>query len=134
MEIDSALGYLPPPPRNRNGEPFVFSEYLSDDTIKSLGFNHEDSMFIAKQILLNKDVIIDTNRIHDNVKFENIPVFNNGKQNIYIFLVPVFNKDKSRAIVEYEYRSVCCGYGVIVFFRRIKNQWIKIDSFGTWTS
>jgi len=133
LEIDSVLGYLPPPPGNKNGEPFVFSKYLSDDTIASLGFRLEDSIFIAKQILLNKDIIINTNRIPDNIKFEDIQVLDYGKQNIYIFLVPVFNEDKNLAIVEYEYRSVCCGYGVIVYFRKIENKWIKRDSFRAWT-
>jgi hypothetical protein len=134
VEIDSVFGYIPPPPRNRNGEPFIFSKYLSYDTIASLGFKQVDSIFIAKQILLNKDIMLDTNRIPNNIKFENIPLLNYRKQNIYIFLIPIFNKNKNLAIVEYEFQSVCCGYGVIVYFRKIENKWIKIDSFGTWTS
>jgi len=133
LEKDSVLGYIPSPPGDKKGEPFVFSRYLGDTSV-SLGFSPDDSIFISNQILLNRDIVIDTNFIPDSIKFENIPVMNYKKQNLYVFLIPIFNKNRTRVIVEYEYRSVCCGYGVIVFFQKVNNKWIKINSFGTWTT
>lgn len=131
LERDTLIEYLPPPPRNKNGEPFVFSKYF-DDSVSPLKFNQADSIFIAQQILLNKNIKLDISRIPDNIKIKSFPVLDRKGQDIYIFLVPLFNKDKSLAMVEYDYDSSCCGYGRIVFFRRVGNQWIKVATFGTW--
>jgi hypothetical protein len=122
---DSLGEYLPMPIRNENGEPFLFNKYFKDPA-SSIQFNQSDSIFVALQILLNKDIKIDTNRIPDNIKIEDFLVFDYNRQDVYIFLVPLFNKEKNLAIVQYDYRCGDCGYGRIIFFRKIKNQWIKV--------
>lgn len=132
-QYDKDLGYFPPPPRNKNGEPFVFSMHKLTKG-DSLGFHQTDSVFISKQIISNKDICLDLESIPKNIKIKNVPVLKNNEEGLYKFLIPLFNSNKDFVIVEYDYQSVCCGYGVMIFFKKIDGKWIKIDSFGTWTS
>jgi len=58
----------------------------------------------------------------------------NNESRLYTFLVPVFNKNKDFAIVEYDSKRVGYGHGTIVIFRKINGKWIKIKSFRSWQS
>jgi hypothetical protein len=131
LQYDKENGYLPPPPRNKKGEPFTFISYRStkDD---SLGFNQKDSIFIAKQVDVNKDLTLDLKVIPEDLKIKNVPVVKNNEQRLYKFLIPLFNSNKDFAIIEYDYQCAGCGYGIIVFFRKIGGKWTKMKSFGTW--
>ena len=131
QQYDKRLGYFPPPPRNKQGEPFVFGLYKStkDD---SLGFNQKDSLFVARQINDNKDITLEVNIIPNNIKTRNVSALNNNELKLYTFLVPVFNRKKDFAIVEYDSKRAGDGFGVIVYLRKINGKWIKMKSFSTW--
>jgi hypothetical protein len=133
LEYDKELGYLPPPPRNKKGEPFAFKLYKSTNDNFS-GFNQKDSLFIAKQVDVNKDLTLDLKVIPKDFKIKNVPVVKNKELRLYKFLVPLFNYNQDFAIVEYDFQCAGCGYGVIVFFKKIDGKWIKMESFGTWRS
>jgi hypothetical protein len=133
LEYDKGHGYIPPAPRNKKGEPFVFKEYQSTND-KFFGFNQKDSLFIAKQVDVNKDLTLDLKVIPKDFKIKNVPVVKNNEQRLYKFLIPLFNSNQDFAIVEYDYQCAGCGYGIIVFFRKIGGKWVKLKSFGTWRS
>lgn len=132
-EYDEELRNLPPPPRNKNGQPFAFELYKSMNT-DSLGFNLKDSLFIAKQVDANKDLILELRVVPKCFKIKNVPIYNNNELRLYKFLLPLFNSNKDFAIVEYDYQCADCGYGIIVFFRKIGGKWTKMESFRTWSS
>ena len=133
LQYDKDLGYFPPPLRNMKGQPFVFNLYkLTKDNY--LGFNQTDSIFVSKQVISNKDITLDLKTIPKNIKIKNVPVIKNNEQRLYKFLIPLFNSNKDFAMVEYDYQCAGCGYGIIVFFRKIGGKWTKMESFGTWRS
>ena len=133
QEYDKKLGYLPPPPRNRQGQPFVFSLYKStEDT--SLGFIQKDSLFVARQINSNKDITLDSKILPKEIKAKNIHTLKKNDRGWYEFLVPVFNRNKDFAIVEYDYQCAGCGKGRIVFFKKVNRNWIIVEAFNTWQS
>jgi len=133
QEYNKDLGYLPPPSRNKKGEPFVFKYYKSTDN-DSLGFIQTDSIFIVEQIVSNKNISLDLKIVPRDIKIKNISVDNYKEQRLYKFLLPLFNKNHDFALVEYDFQCTSCGYGILVFLKKINGKWIKIKSFGTWTS
>ena len=133
QEYDKELGYLPEPTRNKKGEPFVFKLYKSTKD-NSLGFNQNDSLFVANQLVENKDVTLELKIIPKDININIVPVLENNEKKLYKFLIPLFNKNKDFAIVEYDFQCADRGYGIIVFFKKINGKWIKMKSFGTWTS
>ena len=133
LEYNKDLGYLPPPPRNKKGEPFVFLRFKLTNK-DSFGFNQMDSVFIAEQIDNNKNVSLDLKNVPNDIKIKNVSVDDYKEQRMYKFLLPLFNKNNDFAIVEYDFQCAGCGYGVIVYLKKVNSRWIKIKSFGTWTS
>jgi hypothetical protein len=133
QEYDNKFGYLPLPPRNKQGEPFVFRLYKSTKK-NSLGFNQKDSLFVTRQINRIKDLTLELKILPKNIRAKNVPAFKNNEPRMYKFLVPIFNIEKDFAIVEYDFQCANCGYGIIVYLRKINDKWIKIESFVTWTS
>ncbi|MBK9936318.1 MAG: hypothetical protein IPP05_19900 [Cytophagaceae bacterium] len=131
LEYDKELGFLPPPPRNEKGVPFAFKLYNStNDNFQ--GFNQKDSLFIVKQVDVNKDLTLDLKLIPNDFKIKNVSVVKNNELRLYKFLIPLFNRNNDFATVEYDYQCADCGFGKIVFFRKIGGKWTKIKSFGTW--
>ena len=133
LQYNKEIGYIPPPPRNKQGEPFVFALYKSMAKIP-LGFDNKDSTFVARQINNNKDVTLELKIIPGNIKIKDVSSLKNNESRLYTFLVPVFNRNKDFAIVEYDSMHVGYGHGTIVIFRKINGKWIKIKSFRTWQS
>ena len=133
LQYNKEFGYVPPPPRNKQGEPFVFALYKSMNRIP-LGFDNKDSTFVARQINSNKDVTLELKILPKNIKFKDVSALKNNESRLYTFLVPVFNKNKDFAIVEYDSKRVGYGHGTIVIFRKINGKWIKIKSFRSWQS
>lgn len=131
QEFDSKLGYMPPPFRTEKGKPFVFNFYKSSKE-DSLGFNQSDSIFVTEQTAKNKDIALVLNILPDNYRFKSIPAFKNKEPKFYNFLIPLFNRKNDFAIVEYDYHCLGCGNGRIVFFRKMKDKWIKVKAFDTW--
>jgi len=127
------LKYLPPPPGNKKGEPFVFYRFKSNIN-NSLGFIQTDSLFLVEQIDKNKNISLDLKFVPRDIKIKNVLVNDYREQNIYKFLIPLFNKTCDFAIVEYEFQCVSCGYGVIIYLKKINGKWIKLKSFRTWRS
>ncbi len=131
QEYNKESGYLPPPPRNKNGEPFVFKFYKSTKD-NSNGLNQKDSIFVANQVESNKDIAIEVKTIPKYIKIKNVPVLKNNEMRLYKFLIPLFNSTNDFAMVEYDFQCAGCGYGTIVFFRKIGGKWIKVESLRTW--
>lgn len=131
MEFNKELDNLPPPPRNKKGEPFVFNFYKSTKD-HPLGFNQNDSIFVTKQVARNRDITLEFKIIPANIKVRNVPVLENNELRLYKFLIPLFNSNKDFAIIEYDYQCASCGHGKIVFFKKTGGKWTKIESFGTW--
>jgi len=131
QEFDSVMGYLPPPPRNEKGEPFVFNYYKSNK-VKLLGFNLSDSLSIIDQIAKNKNITLVYDLLPINYRFKNSPLFKNNGAKLYNFLIPIFNRKMDFAIIEYDYQCTGCGKGRIVFFRKVAGKWMKVKAFNTW--
>jgi hypothetical protein len=131
QEFVRKLRYLPPPLSIEKGKPFVFNLYKSSKE-NSLGFSQSDSIFVTEQTAENKNIALVQNILPVNYRFKSMPIFENKEQKYYSFLIPLFNLKNDFAIVEYDYRCPGCGKGRIVFFRKIKDKWIKVKAFNTW--
>ncbi|MGC3945530.1 MAG: hypothetical protein QM762_13605 [Chryseolinea sp.] len=131
QQYHKELGYIPPPPRSVDGEPFVFGRYKST-MMDTMGFNENDSVFVAYQIQKNKDIVLERDVLPGDILTYNSQVQESGEQKSYQFLVPLVNKSKTFAIVEYELNCSGCGYGRYVGLGRVGDKWIKVGSFDTW--
>ena len=132
QQYDKELGYIPPPPRSLNGEPFAFRLYKKTSKNDLLAFNQKDFLIISEQIIKNKNISLDQSFLPKTHKFMNIPANNYDPQKVYKFLLPLFNSTMDFAIVEYDFQCASCGYGRSVYFKRYGNKWIKIASFLRW--
>jgi hypothetical protein len=96
---------------------------------------NDDSLFILNQVVLNKKLKIDSIRIDKRFLIKNFPRLHfrdKWKDEIYFFKLPILNKDKTIAIIEYDYFCVRCGHGQEVILKKVNNKWILINSKGTW--
>ena len=131
----------PPPPRypNKIGEePIDFDSYRRElKYVLDYSINSEDSLFFINQVTLNKKVLIDSNRIDKRFIIKNFSCLNfrdKWKDEIYFFKLPILNKDKNIAIIEYDYYCSGCGHGQEVILKKLNNKWILIQSIRTWTN
>jgi hypothetical protein len=127
LEFDKRFGYLPPPPHNKKGYAFVFGFYKSEIG-DSLGFNAEDSIFVADQINKNTNILLDAKQLPRNIHTYNSLTDKEKGGKRYKFLIPLVNRDKTFALVEYEISESDGGYSCIVFFRKNRNEWSKMMS------
>jgi len=126
----------PPPPRNEKGEPFEFKYFkLGQEKIIGYLLNSDDSVYIERQIMNSRNIELDSIKFKDIIRIENFGSWIQSeyrRENMYKFLKPIFNQDKTIAWVEYDYHCPRCGYGRMVIFKKTNNTWLKIDSFTTW--
>ena len=126
----------PPPPSNKIGEPLTL-HYFRLNMEKLIGYriSDEDSLFFERQISNFKNIELDSIKFKDIIRVEdNIHrrLDKYRSREVYEFLIPLFNHDKTIVWVEYNHRCPACGHGRMVIFRKINNSWSTIDSYTTW--
>jgi hypothetical protein len=123
--------YPPPPPPPaffEKGKPLALY-YFRLNQQKIIGYNisKEDSINFERQISNKKNIELDTAQLKEILQLRN-----QNKTEFYEFLLPLFNRDKTLAWVEYNHRCTACGEGKMVIFRKTNNRWLKIASYWTW--
>ena len=123
--------------------------YLSEwnaDTI----FDDEDIDYMCEQYYQHKNFRWEESRLNGNVKVIHRTFFSKKikllfckfreekvKKAIYFFSVPLFNKDRDKAIVYYSFFTwFGDGYGEMMVFRKKDSKWIHDHSsiLGGWIS
>jgi hypothetical protein len=129
----------PPPPRYINSkgeEPFEFDDFKRElKFVINYSTSKEDSLFVINQITTNKNIRVDTNKIDKRFlykDFSRLGFRDKWKDKIYFFRIPILNKAKNVAIIEYDYFCVRCGHGREVILKKINNKWILVKSTSTW--
>jgi hypothetical protein len=108
----------PPPPPSSISYDDLYSFFM--DSTNQRRF--DDSIFIKFQV--------DTSR-RFSVSKDLVKKFSNNSFRYYRFDIPIFSFDKQFVVVKYW--RVCgglCGHCHLVLLKKVKSQWIKIDSWG----
>jgi len=98
------------------------------------GFELSDSSFVLKQMLKTKNIRFGNKMIPNSYIIQNEISGRNTDLGMYIFFLPLFNKDKDFAMVEYSYMSANEGYGIVVYFRKVWGGWQKIKAIRVWVT